>query len=96
MDTFIPPLDKCKTLQPNDWSEWRVADLPVFSTFVIDVHQYSQYVEKEPTCTFIISVSIKTLLLEYSIGNGQLSGVTCSAHEMGRYLANAIVSDKSK
>ena len=33
--------------------------------------------------------------LEYSIGNGQLSDVTCSAHEMGRYLANAIVSDES-
>ena len=36
----------------------------------------------------------RKLLLEYSIGNGQLSDVTCSAHEMGRYLA--IVSDKSK
>ena len=37
------------------------------------------------------------LELEYSIGNGQFSDdVTCSAHEMGRYLANAIVSDKSK
>ena len=34
--------------------------------------------------------------LEYSIGTGQLSDVICSAHEMGRYLANAIVSDKSK
>ena len=34
--------------------------------------------------------------IECSIGNGQLSDVTCSAHEMGRYLTNAIVSDKSK
>ena len=34
--------------------------------------------------------------VEYSIGNGQLSDVTCSAQEMDRYLANAIVSDKSK
>ena len=34
------------------------------------------------------------LVLEYSIGNGQLSDVTCSAREMGRYLENAIVSDK--
>ena len=34
--------------------------------------------------------------LEYNIGNGQLSDVTGSAHVMGRYLANAIVSDKSK
>ena len=35
--------------------------------------------------------------VEYHIGNGQLSVVTWSAHIiMGRYLANAIVSDKSK
>ena len=34
--------------------------------------------------------------LEYNISNGQLSDVTGSAHVMGRYLANAIVSDKSK
>ena len=34
--------------------------------------------------------------VEYNIGNGQLSDVTGSAHVMGRYLANAIVSDKSK
>ena len=34
--------------------------------------------------------------LEYNIGNGQLSDVTGSVHVMGRYLANAIVSDKSK
>ena len=34
--------------------------------------------------------------LEYSIGDGQLSDVTGSAHVMGMYLANAIVSDKSK
>ena len=34
--------------------------------------------------------------VEYNIGNGQLSDVTGSAHIMGRYLANAIVSDKSK
>ena len=34
--------------------------------------------------------------LEYSFGNGQLSDVTGSAHVMGRYLVNAIVSDKSK
>ena len=34
--------------------------------------------------------------IEYNIGNGQLSDVTGSAHVMGRYLANAIVSDKSK
>ena len=34
--------------------------------------------------------------LEYNIGNGQLSDVTGSAHVMGRYLSNAIVSDKSK
>ena len=34
--------------------------------------------------------------VEYNIGNGQLSDVTWSAHVMGRYLANAIVSDKSK
>ena len=33
--------------------------------------------------------------IEYNIGNGQLSDVTGSAHVMGRYLANAIVSDKS-
>ena len=33
---------------------------------------------------------------EYNISNGQLSDVTGSAHIMGRYLANAIVSDKSK
>ena len=38
----------------------------------------------------------RKLLLEYSIGNGQLSDVTYSTHEMGRYLANAIFSDKSK
>ena len=36
------------------------------------------------------------ILLEYNIGNGQLSDVTWSAHVMGRYLANAIVSDKKK
>ena len=36
------------------------------------------------------------LKVEYNIGNGQLSDVTWSAHVMGRYLANAIVSDKSK
>ena len=36
------------------------------------------------------------LKVEYNIGNGQLSDVTGSAHLMGRYLANAIVSDKSK
>ena len=36
------------------------------------------------------------LKLEFNIGNGQLSDVTWSAHVMGRYLANAIVSDKSK
>ena len=34
--------------------------------------------------------------IEYNISNGQLSDVTGSAHIMGRYLANAIVSDKSK
>ena len=34
--------------------------------------------------------------IEYNIGNGQISDVTGSAHVMGRYLANAIVSDKSK
>ena len=34
--------------------------------------------------------------IEYIISNGQLSDVTGSAHVMGRYLANAIVSDKSK
>ena len=34
--------------------------------------------------------------IEYNIGNGQISDVTWSAHVMGRYLANAIVSDKSK
>ena len=34
--------------------------------------------------------------IEYNIGNGQLSDVTWSAHIMGRYLANAIVSDKLK
>ena len=34
--------------------------------------------------------------IEYNISNGQLSDVTGSAHVMGRYLANAIVSDKSK
>ena len=34
--------------------------------------------------------------VEYNIGNGQLSDVTGSAHVMGRYLSNAIVSDKSK
>ena len=28
------------------------------------------------------------VMLEYSIGNGQLSDVTCSAHEIGRYLAS--------
>ena len=33
--------------------------------------------------------------LEYNISNGQLSDVTGSADVMGRYLANAIVSDKS-
>ena len=38
----------------------------------------------------------KLYQLEYNIGNGQLSDVTWSAHVMGRYLANAIVSDKSK
>ena len=37
-----------------------------------------------------------TSLLEYNTSNGQLSDVTGSAHVMGRYLANAIVSDKSK
>ena len=37
-----------------------------------------------------------TYKVEYNIGNGQLSDVTWSAHVMGRYLANAIVSDKSK
>ena len=36
------------------------------------------------------------LCIEYNISNGQLSDVTGSAHVMGRYLANAIVSDKSK
>ena len=36
------------------------------------------------------------LAIEYNISNGQLSDVTGSAHVMGRYLANAIVSDKSK
>ena len=35
-------------------------------------------------------------MVEYNISNGQLSDVTGSAHVMGRYLANAIVSDKSK
>ena len=37
-----------------------------------------------------------TVILEYNISNGQLSDVTWSAHVMGRYLANAIISDKSK
>ena len=40
--------------------------------------------------------SILVFYIEYNIGNGQLSDVTGSAHVMGRYLANAIVSDKSK
>ena len=40
--------------------------------------------------------SNRFLKIEYNIGNGQLSDVTGSAHVMGRYLANAIVSDKSK
>ena len=34
--------------------------------------------------------------LEHNISNGQLSDVTGSANVMGRYLANAIVSDISK
>ena len=34
--------------------------------------------------------------VEYNISNEQLSDVTGSAHIMGRYIANAIVSDKSK
>ena len=38
----------------------------------------------------------KVFNLEYNISNGQLSDVTGSVHVMGRYLANAIVSDKSK
>ena len=37
----------------------------------------------------------RIIQLEYNIGNGQLSDVTGSAHIMGRYLANANVSDKS-
>ena len=37
-----------------------------------------------------------TWILEYSSGNGQLSDDTGSAHVMGMYLENAIVSDKSK
>ena len=40
-----------------------------------------------------VQTSVK---VEYNISNGQLSDVTGSAHVMGRYLANAIVSDKSK
>ena len=42
-----------------------------------------------------VCTSIK-IKIEYNIGNGQLSDVTGSVHVMGRYLANAIVSDKSK
>ena len=41
-------------------------------------------------------MTLVTMNIEYNIGNGQLSDVTCSAHEIGRYLANAIFSDKSK
>ena len=44
----------------------------------------------------IMFPTFMTLYVEYNIGNGQLSDVTGSAHVMGRYLANAIVSDKSK
>ena len=41
-------------------------------------------------------IFVLAVYLEYSSGIGQLSDVNCSAHVMGRYLANAIVSDKSK
>ena len=50
----------------------------------------------EMEARFYGTVSTKYKMLEYNIGNGQLSDVTWSAHVMGRYLANAIVSDKSK
>ena len=46
--------------------------------------------------SYNITYKYQNQMVEYSIGNGQLSDVTCSAHEMGRYLANAIVSDKSE
>ena len=45
---------------------------------------------------YVGPANYKGHLLEYNISNGQLSDVTGSAHVMGRYLANAIVSDKSK
>ena len=35
-------------------------------------------------------------IIEYSRGNGQVSDVTGSAGVTGRYLAKAIISDKSK
>ena len=41
-------------------------------------------------------IFVLAVYLEYSSGIGQLSDVNCSAHVMGRYLANAIVSDNSK
>ncbi len=37
-----------------------------------------------------------TPCIESSRGNGQVSDVTGSAGVMGRYLAKAIISDKSK
>ena len=49
-------------------------------------------------CTTInlnIHLSIQNQI-EYSIGNGQLSDVTGSAVVTGKYLAKAIISDKSK
>ena len=46
--------------------------------------------------SLLAHLSSEIIHLEYNISNGQLSDVTGSAHVMGRYLANAIVSDKSK
>ena len=43
-----------------------------------------------------VGISNRQEEVEYNISNGQLSDVTGSAHVMGRYLSNAIVSDKSK
>ena len=50
----------------------------------------------ETAASIIKLCNIIFLNIEYNIGNGQISDVTWSAHVMGRYLANAIVSDKSK
>ena len=59
-------------------------------------HMITFWLDNGVVITLRTSGTEPKIKVEYNIGNGQLSDVTWSAHVMGRYLANAIVSDKSK